>query len=82
MAPANDCGTQCPVHGEFARRLDNRWDDHIEGHVRDKSDMCRKFDLLFDLTRKLDSKINWILGGTAASVFVIQLLLNLLWKGH
>lgn len=72
----------CPAHGEFAKRIDDRWDDHLEGHVRERGELCKKIDVLFDLHRKLENRINWLLGGLAVSVYVVQIVINLFTKGN
>jgi hypothetical protein len=81
MATAHSERNQCAVHAEFSRRLDNRWDEHLEGHDRERSDICKKIDLLFDLHRRLESRINWLLGGMGAGAFAVQILLNYV-RGH
>ena len=73
---------ECPAHAQFEKRIDDRWDDHIDSHVREKTDLCKKIEMLFDLHRKLESKINWLLGGMAAGAFVTQIVINILSKGH
>lgn len=77
---ANVLRESCAAHIEFAKRIDDRWDDHLEGHDRERGEMCRKMDKLFDLHRRLENRINWILGGLSAGVFVAQIAFNLIMK--
>jgi hypothetical protein len=67
----------CAAHAEFSKRLDDRWDEHLEGHDRERGELCKKIDQIFDLHRRLESRINWLLGGLAACVFGVQLAINL-----
>lgn len=74
-------GESCPAHAEFSKRIDDRWETHLEGHVLERAELCRKIDSLFSLHRKLESRINWLLGGLAVSVYVVQIVINFLTKG-
>lgn len=72
---------QCAVHTEFSKRLDDRWGEHLEKHEQDRLDVCKKIDLLFDMHHRIEARINWMLGGIACGVFVVQVLINFM-KTH
>jgi len=80
MAGPENC---CPVHAEFAKRLDDRWDNHQQAHRQREEEMCDKIERIFATIANLDRKLNWILGGAAIGIPALQLILHLMsQRGH
>lgn len=80
MPPPSEC---CPVHAEFAKRIDDRWDNHIDTHRQREEEMCDKIERIFATIANLDRKLNWILGGAAIGIPALQLILHLMsQRGH
>ena len=80
MPPPSEC---CPVHAEFAKRIDDRWDTHQADHRQREEEMCDKIERIFGMIANLDRKLNWILGGAAIGIPALQLILHLMsTKGH
>jgi len=73
----------CPVHVEFSKRLDDRWDNHQQAHRQREEEMCDKIERIFATIANLDRKLNWILGGAAIGIPALQLILHLMsQRGH
>lgn len=74
---SHDC---CPIHPEFSKRLDDRWDSHLETHDRERNEICKKFDSVFERFDKLNIKVSVMMGGAFGIGFVIGLLVEMIKK--
>lgn len=70
---ADSCQT-CPVHPEFVKRLDNRWNEHQEAHAG----ICDKLNDIFERLERQNQKLNWLLGGVAVICPMLLIFVQLL----
>jgi len=68
-----EVGTKCGAHDELVRRLDDRWEDFTAHQAITNREIFRKVDLI-------SNKLNWILGGIAIGIPLIQMIFHALWK--
>jgi len=80
MAHPNEC---CQVHAEFSKRIDDRWNNHLDLHRQREDEICDKIELIFGMISSMERKLNWLVGAAAIAIPAMQLILHLInQRGH
>jgi hypothetical protein len=71
-SPLHSPSYQCGTHAQFEKRLDDRWVCFTEQQLDVNRTIFEKIDRISD-------KLNWVLGGIALGVPLINILLHFIW---